>query len=86
MKFARIAKLAAEVPVVLDGDRAWDLDGINGDITPAFLATSGLAPARTALEAGRLPELADASDRHGARIASTPATVCIGQKRCVAPQ
>ena len=78
MKFAQLGPVGAEVPVVVDGDRAWDLRGVTAAIDGDFLAT-GVPEARRLFEAGELPELAGAAElRIGAPIARPHAVVCVG--------
>ena len=79
MRFARLGPAGAEIPVILNGDRAFDLRAITPDIDGAFLAGDGIAKAKTALEGGTLDEVADAASRRiGAPIARPSAVYCIG--------
>jgi 2,4-didehydro-3-deoxy-L-rhamnonate hydrolase len=79
MRFARLGDAGTEIPVVVDGDRSLDLRGITADIDGGFLGGDGVARARSALAAGELPELPDASAlRVGAPIARPSAVYCIG--------
>ena len=79
MRFARLGPAGAEIPVVLDGDRAFDLRAITPDIDGAFLAGDGIGRAKAALERGALDEVADAASlRIGAPIARPSAVYCIG--------
>ncbi len=75
MKLARLGEVGAEIPVLMDGARAFDLRGVLPD-----LGGSSLAPEVLARIAGAdLPELDAASDRRvGAPIARPGAIVCIG--------
>ena len=78
MKFARLGPVGREIPVIVDGDRHYDLRPITQDIDGAFLA-SGVAGARAAFEAGELAELPDAGAmRIGAPIARPSAVLCVG--------
>ncbi len=77
MRFARLGPVGAELPVVLDGDRAHDLRPVTADIDGAFFATGGIARARQALADGILP-LVDEGLRVGAPIARPSAVYCIG--------
>lgn len=78
MKFARLGPVGREIPVIVDGDRHFDLRPVTQDIDGSFLA-SGVAAARTALEAGELAELPDAATmRIGAPIARPSAVLCVG--------
>lgn len=77
MRLARLGAAGAEVPVIIDGERALDLRSITADIDGAFLAER-LDAARAAFEAGALPELDREGLRVGAPIARPGAVVCIG--------
>ncbi|WP_347754884.1 fumarylacetoacetate hydrolase family protein [Agrococcus sp. ProA11] len=77
MRLARLGAVGAEVPVIIDGERALDLRSITADIDGAFLA-DGMDAARAALEAGELPTLDREGLRVGAPIARPGAVVCIG--------
>jgi 2-keto-4-pentenoate hydratase/2-oxohepta-3-ene-1,7-dioic acid hydratase in catechol pathway len=79
MRFARLGAVGQEQPVIIDDDRVLDLRAITADIDGAFLAGDGVAAAREALTAGRLPELDGAAElRIGAPIARPSAVYCIG--------
>jgi 2-keto-4-pentenoate hydratase/2-oxohepta-3-ene-1,7-dioic acid hydratase in catechol pathway len=79
MRFARLGAVGQEQPVIIDDDRVLDLRAITADIDGAFLAGDGVAAAREALAAGRLPELDGAAElRIGAPIARPSAVYCIG--------
>ncbi|GMA91554.1 hypothetical protein GCM10025869_20830 [Homoserinibacter gongjuensis] len=78
MTFARRGPIGQEIPVVMQGDTAYDLRGLTHDIDGAFLASGGIAAARAALAAGELPELETASLRVGAPIARPGKIVCVG--------
>jgi 2-keto-4-pentenoate hydratase/2-oxohepta-3-ene-1,7-dioic acid hydratase in catechol pathway len=79
MRFSRLGNAGDEIPVVVDGDRRFDLRGITPDIDARFLGDDGVERARVALAAGELPELPDASAlRVGAPIARPSAVYCIG--------
>jgi 2,4-diketo-3-deoxy-L-fuconate hydrolase len=79
MKFARLGKAGAEIPVIVDGRRAFDLRPLTSDIDGAFLANDPTGEARAALDAGALPELPDADRlRIGSPIARPGAVICIG--------
>jgi 2,4-diketo-3-deoxy-L-fuconate hydrolase len=78
MRFARLGQFGAEIPVVLDGGRTFDLRSLTRDVDGEFLA-SGVERARAALASGALPELPDAASlRIGAPIARPSAIYCIG--------
>jgi 2,4-didehydro-3-deoxy-L-rhamnonate hydrolase len=79
MRFGRLGNPGDEIPVVVDGDRRFDLRGITPDIDARFLGDDGVERARVALAAGELPELPDVSAlRVGAPIARPSAVYCIG--------
>lgn len=78
MRLARVGDRGAEVPVVLDGERAFDISGVAADIGEQFFATDGLARVREALASGGLPELGLAGRRIGAPIARPSAVICVG--------
>jgi 2-keto-4-pentenoate hydratase/2-oxohepta-3-ene-1,7-dioic acid hydratase in catechol pathway len=79
VKFARIGRLGAERPVVIEGDRYFDISGITPDINGDFLASDLVAQVGARLAAGELPVLAGAaSERIGAPIARPSAIICVG--------
>jgi len=79
MTFARLGPLGAEIPVLLDGDDAYDLRSLTPELDGAFLADGGLARARAAHAAGELALLEGAERmRRGAPIARPGKVVCIG--------
>lgn len=79
MKFARLGLIHNEVPVVIDGDTAYDLSGITGDLDGAFWEGDGVSKTRAALAAGTLPVLPDAGERRvGAPVPHPNKIVCIG--------
>lgn len=80
MRFQRLGEPGAEIPVLVDGDRRLDLRPVTADVDGAFLGGDGIERARSALAAGSLPEVVDASAlRVGAPIARPGAVLCIGQ-------
>ncbi|WP_309066208.1 fumarylacetoacetate hydrolase family protein [Microbacterium sp.] len=80
MKFARLGEPGAEVPVVIDGDRTYDLRPVTSDVNGDFLADDPVGRTQAALDAGTLTELPDAAERRiGAPIARPSAVVCVGQ-------
>ncbi len=80
MKLARLGDIGSEIPVIITGDATYDLRNLTADIDGHFLEGNGLDAARTALQAGSLPELASAeASRIGAAIARPSAVICIGQ-------
>jgi 2-keto-4-pentenoate hydratase/2-oxohepta-3-ene-1,7-dioic acid hydratase in catechol pathway len=79
MSFARLGDPGAEIPVLQSGGVSFDLRSLTTDIDGAFLASSGLARAKSALEAGSLPILDNADAlRIGPPVARPIKIVCIG--------
>lgn len=78
MKLQRIGELGAERPIVIDGDRAYDLRSLTTDIDGDFLAADGIEAVAAALAAGRLARIDLAGERIGAPIARPQAVWCIG--------
>ncbi|MHB1519245.1 MAG: fumarylacetoacetate hydrolase family protein [Acidimicrobiales bacterium] len=75
MKLARLGEVGVEIPVLMDGARAFDLRGVLPDLGGSSLAPEVLARIARA----DLPELDGAADRRiGAPIARPGAIVCIG--------
>ena len=80
MKFARLGESGSEIPVVIDGDRTFDLRPVTSDVNGEFLADDPVGRIRAALEAGTLSEVADAGSlRIGSPIARPSAVICVGQ-------
>jgi 2-keto-4-pentenoate hydratase/2-oxohepta-3-ene-1,7-dioic acid hydratase in catechol pathway len=79
IEFQRRGPVGAEIPVAVDGGRAFDLRPLTADIDGAFLAADGLARARSAVRAGELPEVPVDGLRYGAPVARPGAVICIGQ-------
>jgi 2-keto-4-pentenoate hydratase/2-oxohepta-3-ene-1,7-dioic acid hydratase in catechol pathway len=78
MRFARLGDPGLEIPVVIHGDRYFDIRSITPDVTGDFLADDPVALTTAALRDG-LPELADAASlRIGAPIVRPSAVICIG--------
>ena len=79
MRLGRLGPIGAEVPVVWQGDRAYDLRDVTTDIDAAFWASDGPAEVGRRLAAGDLPAL-DGADgmRVGAPIARPGAVICVG--------
>ncbi|WP_353827745.1 fumarylacetoacetate hydrolase family protein [Agromyces sp. SYSU T0242] len=75
---ARLGEPGHEIPVLRVGEATYDLRPVTADIDGAFLAAGGVAAARAALAAGRLPELDADGLRVGAPIARPGKVVCIG--------
>lgn len=79
MKFSRLGPVGAEIPVVWDGERAYDLRPITDDIDGGFLERDLADGVRRALDEGQLPLVPDAGElRVGAPIARPSAVYCIG--------
>ncbi|NKQ51366.1 fumarylacetoacetate hydrolase family protein [Amycolatopsis sp. K13G38] len=79
MKLARLGAAGSERPVVVDGDKTYDLAGLTADIDGAFLASGGIDAVRAALAAGELPEAGDVAGlRTGSPVARPGAIICIG--------
>jgi 2-keto-4-pentenoate hydratase/2-oxohepta-3-ene-1,7-dioic acid hydratase in catechol pathway len=78
MKLMRIGPVDAERPVVLDGERYFDLSGVTADIDARFWSSGGPERVRTALMRDELPEIEVAGQRIGAPIARPGAVICIG--------
>ncbi len=80
MELLRLGAVGEERPYVRAADgTVHDLSPVTADIDGAFLASDGIARARTALEAGELPAVDVGGLRIGAPIARPAAVVCIGQ-------
>lgn len=79
MRFARLGPVGAEIPVVWEEGRAFDLRPITPDVDGAFLASDPVGEARRALDAGALPAVENADRlRVGAPVARPSAVYCIG--------
>lgn len=80
MKLLRVGAAGQERPALLAEDgRMLDLSGVVMDIDGDFLAGDGPERVRTAVQAGRLPEVAGASAvRVGAPISRPGKAICIG--------
>ncbi|MFF3228953.1 fumarylacetoacetate hydrolase family protein [Nocardia suismassiliense] len=78
MKLQRIGEVGAERPIVVDGEHAYDLRALTGDIDGDFLAAGGIAAVAEALAADRLPRIDIAGHRIGAPIARPQAVWCVG--------
>ena len=80
MRLLRLGPVGQEIPAIEDGDTVRDLRPLTADIDGAFLASDGIARARSALAAGELPVLDGADElRRGAPVARPAAVICIGQ-------
>jgi 2-keto-4-pentenoate hydratase/2-oxohepta-3-ene-1,7-dioic acid hydratase in catechol pathway len=73
----RIGEIGSERPVVVSGDRHFDLSSIVPDIDSAFW-NGGSERVAAALAAGALPELDITGRRIGSPIARPGAVICIG--------
>jgi 2,4-diketo-3-deoxy-L-fuconate hydrolase len=79
MRLARLGEAGHEVPVLIDGDRYFDLRSVVPDLTGEWLGRESLATIAAARDGGSLPELADAAAlRIGPPIARPGAILCIG--------
>ncbi|CAN5175093.1 fumarylacetoacetate hydrolase family protein [soil metagenome] len=79
MKLARLGPPGAEIPVLLTGDRYFDLRPLSADIDGRSLGSGLLARVREAERAGALRELPGAAGlRIGPPIARPGAIFCIG--------
>ena len=78
MRIFRVGQAGSEQPVVEQSDSCYDLSPLTADIDGAFLASGGIAIARDALEAGRLPRVEVEGRRLGAPIVRPHAIWCIG--------
>ncbi|MFE7329625.1 fumarylacetoacetate hydrolase family protein [Streptomyces sp. NPDC057565] len=79
MKRLRVGPAGQEIPALMAGNgRLLDLSPVTGEIDGRFLADGGVARVRSALEQGRLPELASTGQRIGAPLARPGKVVCIG--------
>jgi len=76
--FARRGPIGQEIPVIVAGEKAFDLRGLTADIDGAFFASGGIAAARAAFAAGELAELETEGLRIGAPIARPGKIVCVG--------
>jgi 2-keto-4-pentenoate hydratase/2-oxohepta-3-ene-1,7-dioic acid hydratase in catechol pathway len=78
MRLLRIGEPGAERPAVEKDGRWFDAGPITEDFDGRFLAEGGVERLRTALEAGRLPEVSPDGVRIGAPVARPGKVVCIG--------
>lgn len=78
MQLLRIGEAGAERPALQVGEDLYDLSSLTADIDGSFLAADGIARARSAYEAGELPERGVKTERTGAPIARPGKVVCIG--------
>lgn len=79
MKFARLGAPGAEIPVLVEGDRSYDLRSVTSDVNGDFLAGDFRSRVAAAHAAHELPEIADAAAlRIGAPIARPSAVICVG--------
>lgn len=76
MKFARIGNFGNEVPVLIEGDKAYDLRSIAPDIDGEFWGKLDIIKA--AHTAGKLSEVSLAGVRFGSPVARPQAVICIG--------
>jgi 2-keto-4-pentenoate hydratase/2-oxohepta-3-ene-1,7-dioic acid hydratase in catechol pathway len=79
MSFARLGDVGSEVPVLQSGGASYDLRSLTRDIDGSFLGADGLARAKAAFDAGKLPVLDGADSlRIGPPVARPTKIVCIG--------
>ena len=79
MRLARLGPMGAEIPVVLQGHRAWDLRPLTADIDGAFFSRAVTQRVAAAIRASQLAPLEHADSlRVGAPIAHPGAVICIG--------
>ncbi|KDA06755.1 membrane protein [Microbacterium sp. CH12i] len=79
MKFARLGAPGSEIPVLVEGERHFDLRSVTSDVNGDFLSGEFRSQVAAAHAAGSLPELEGASDlRIGAPIARPSAVICVG--------
>jgi 2-keto-4-pentenoate hydratase/2-oxohepta-3-ene-1,7-dioic acid hydratase in catechol pathway len=79
MSFARLGDAGSEIPVLQSGGASYDLRSLTRDIDGSFLGADGLARAKAAFDAGKLPVLDDANSlRIGPPVARPTKIVCIG--------
>ena len=78
MKLARVGDRGQEKPVVLWGNRAFDLSSVTPDIGDRFFESGGIAAAAAALSAGSLVEIDISGQRIGSPISRPSAVICIG--------
>lgn len=79
MKFARLGPVGQEIPVVIQGERAFDLRTITPDINGDFLEHIDTARIQAALENNELPEVpSHANMRVGAPVTRPSAIYCVG--------
>jgi 2-keto-4-pentenoate hydratase/2-oxohepta-3-ene-1,7-dioic acid hydratase in catechol pathway len=79
MRYMRVGAPGAEIPVVRTEDgRHLDLRGLTVDVDGSFLGGGGLARAKAAVAAGRLPEFDVTGVRIGPPVARPGVVLCIG--------
>jgi 2-keto-4-pentenoate hydratase/2-oxohepta-3-ene-1,7-dioic acid hydratase in catechol pathway len=78
VKLARVGDRGHEKPVVLWGNRAFDLSSVTPDIGDRFFESGGIAAAAAALSAGSLVEIDISGQRIGSPISRPSAVICIG--------
>jgi 2,4-didehydro-3-deoxy-L-rhamnonate hydrolase len=77
MRFMRLGPAGAERPVLLDGDRHFDLSGLTADLDESFFASGGIDRVRAAR--ADLPVLDATGLRVGAPFARPGVVLCVGQ-------
>ena len=78
MRLLRMGEPGAEHPACEQGGRWFDARPVTDDFDGGFFAGGGLDRLRTALDAGRLPEVARDGVRLGSPVARPGKVVCIG--------
>ncbi len=79
MKFARLGEPGEEIPVLVAGDRYFDIRAIAPDLDGSALSATALDRVDELHRAGKLPEIAvNAGTRMGSPIARPGAVYCIG--------
>lgn len=78
MKFARVGAIGHEVPIVREGDTAFDLRSVTADLDGAFFSGGGIDIVRAHLDENLLPEFDPSGLRVGAPIARPGKIICIG--------
>lgn len=79
MKLARLGASGHEIPVLIEGDRTYDLRGVIPDITPDVIASGGIDAVRAAAKDATLPLLEGADElRISSPVSRPSAILCIG--------
>jgi 2-keto-4-pentenoate hydratase/2-oxohepta-3-ene-1,7-dioic acid hydratase (catechol pathway) len=78
MRLARVGEPGREIPVLIEGDVAWDLRPLTEDVDGRFLADGGLERIAAARHAGGLPPVELGDLRFGPPIARPGTVVGVG--------